>query len=100
MGGLFQQAQKMQKDLKAVQDDLKQRIVSGESGGGMVKVYANGSQEVVKVEIEPEAVDPDDVGMLEDLLLVAIKSSLEKAKELSREEMGRVTGGLDLPGLF
>jgi len=100
MGGLFQQAQKMQKDMKAVQDDLKNRVVGGESGGGMVKVYANGNQEVVKIEIDREAVDPDDVGMLEDLILVAVKTSLEKAKELSREEMGRVTGGLDLPGLF
>ncbi len=100
MSQLFQQAQKMQKDVKAVQEDLKKRTVVGESAGGMVKVYANGQQEVLKVEIDPQAVDPDDLGMLEDLVLVAIKNSLEKSTELSQEEIGRVTGGLNLPGLF
>lgn len=62
LGGLFQQAQKMQKELKAVQEDLKQRTVSGESGSGLVKVYASGAQEVMKIEIDPSAVDPEDTG--------------------------------------
>ncbi|MCA8962762.1 MAG: YbaB/EbfC family nucleoid-associated protein [Planctomycetes bacterium] len=100
MGGLFQQAQRMQKELRDVQDDLKKRIVVGESAGGMVKVYTTGQQDVKKVEIEPAAVDPDDLGMLEDLLLVAINASLEKSKQLARDETQRVTGGIDLPGLF
>ena len=100
MGQLFQQAQKMQRELKQVQDDLKKRTVVGEAGGGMVKAYVNGQQDVLKIEIDREAVDPEDLGMLEDLLLVALKNGLEKSRELSKTEMGRVTGGLNLPGLF
>ena len=100
MGQLFQQAQKMQREMKQVQDDLKKRTVVGEAGGGMVKAYVNGQQDVLKIEIDREAVDPEDLGMLEDLLLVALKNGLEKSRELSKTEMGRVTGGLNLPGLF
>ena len=99
LGGLFQQAQKMQKELKAVQEDRKQRTVLGESGSGLVKVYANGQQEVLKIEIDPKVVDPDDVEMLEDLLLVAVGQALEKAKELSDQETSRVTGGMSFPGM-
>ncbi|MBT6453517.1 MAG: YbaB/EbfC family nucleoid-associated protein [Planctomycetes bacterium] len=99
LGGLFQQAQKMQKELKAVQEDLKQRTVLGESGSGLVKVYANGQQEVLKVEIDPKVVDPEDAEMLEDLLLVAVGQALEKAKELSDQETSRVTGGMSFPGM-
>jgi DNA-binding YbaB/EbfC family protein len=99
LGGLFQQAQKMQKELKAVQEDLKQRTVLGESGSGLVKVYANGQQEVLKVEIDPKVVDPEDTEMLEDLVLVAVGQALEKAKELSDQETSRVTGGMSFPGM-
>ena len=89
LGGLFQQAQKMQKELKAVQEDLKQRTVLGESGSGLVKVYANGQQEVLKVEIDPKVVDPQDIEMLEDLLLVAVGQA-------PGESQGTV-GSRDLP---
>jgi DNA-binding YbaB/EbfC family protein len=99
LGGLFQQAQKMQKELKAVQEDLKQRTVLGESGSGLIKVYARGPQEVLKVEIDPEVVDPEDIEMLEDLVLVAVQQALEKAKELSDQETSRVTGGMSFPGM-
>ena len=99
LGGLFQQAQKMQKELKAVQEDLKQRTVVGESGSGLVKVYANGQQEVLKVEIDPEAIDPDDADLLEDLILVAVQQALEKAKELTDQETSRITGGMNFPGM-
>lgn len=100
MGDLMQSAQEMQKKIRQVQIELKKRVVQGEAGGGMVKVFVNGQQEVVKLEIDKEAVDPDDVGMLEDLILVAVQNGLEKAKELSKEEMGKATGGLNIPGLF
>ena len=100
LGGLFQQAQKMQKELKAVQEDLKQRTVVGESGSGLVKVYANGQQEVMKIEIDPSAIDPDDADLLEDLVLVAVQQALEKAKELSDQETSRVTGGMSFPGML
>ncbi len=100
MGNLMQQAQKMQREMRQVQEDLKKRTVMGDAGGGMVKVYVNGAQDVLKIEVDPEVVDPEDVGMLEDLLLVAVKNGIEKAKELSKAEMSRVTGGLPMPGLF
>ncbi|MEC9476048.1 MAG: YbaB/EbfC family nucleoid-associated protein [Planctomycetota bacterium] len=99
LGGLFQQAQKMQKELKAVQEDLKQRTVVGESGSGLVKVFVNGQQEVLKVEIDPDAIDPDDADLLEDLVLVAVQQALEKAKELSDQETSRITGGMSFPGM-
>ncbi|MGE3163747.1 MAG: YbaB/EbfC family nucleoid-associated protein [Planctomycetota bacterium] len=100
MGDLMQRAQEMQRKMKQVQADLKKRTVQGDAGGGMVKVFVNGQQEVLKIEIDPEVVDPKDVGMLEDLVLVAVKTAVEKSQELSREEMSRVTGGISLPGLF
>jgi DNA-binding YbaB/EbfC family protein len=98
LGGLFQHAQKLQRELRQLKDDLRKRTVLGESGGGMVKAYVNGQQELLKVEIDREAVDPEDVGMLEDLVLVAVQEGLRKAKELSDQETARVTGGLNLPG--
>ncbi|HIA26936.1 MAG TPA: YbaB/EbfC family nucleoid-associated protein [Planctomycetes bacterium] len=100
LGGLFNQAQKMQKELRDLQDELKDRVVVGESGGGMVKVYANGIQEVVKVEIDAAAVDPDDTEMLEDLVQVATQAALEKSRQLQQEETNRITGGISLPGMM
>ena len=100
MSQLLQHAQKMQKEMRTIQDELKKRNVVGEAGGGMVKVYVNGQQQVLKVEIEKEAVDPEEVGMLEDLILMAVKSGIEKSQELSRNEMAKVTGGMQLPGMF
>lgn len=99
MAGMMQQVQKFQRDLKQVQDDLKKRTVVGESAAGMVKAYANGQQEILKVEIDPEAIDPSDLGMLEDLVCAAVRNCISKSKELAQEEMGRVTGGLNIPGL-
>ena len=100
MSGLFQQAQKMQRDLRTLKEDLRKRTGSGEAGGGMVKGFVNGQQEVLKIELDPSTVDPDDVDMLEDLILVAVKEGIKKSKELEEEEMSRVTGGLNLPGMF
>lgn len=100
MSNLLQQAQKMQREMRQVQEDLKKRTVMGDAGGGMVKVYVNGAQDVLRIEVDPEVVDPEDVGMLEDLLLVAVRNGIEKAKDLSKTEMSRVTGGLPMPGMF
>lgn len=100
LGGLFQHAQKMQRELRTLQEELKKKTVAGEAGGGMVKAFVNGQQELLKVEIDPSAVDPDDVGMIEDLVLVAVQEGLKKAKELSDQETSRITGGMNLPGLF
>jgi len=100
MGDLVRQAQKMQHKMAEVQQGLKERVVEGTAGGGMVSVLVNGAQEVVAVKIDPQVVDPDDVAMLEDLILAAARQGLKKAHELAQEEMGKVTGGISLPGLM
>ena len=100
IGDLMKQAQRMPKDLSRVQDDLKERVVEGTAGGEMVKVLVNGASEIVAVKLAKEVVDPDDLEMLEDLILAAANQGIKKSKELAQSEMGKVTGGLDLPGLF
>ena len=100
MGDLMKSAQKMQKDMARIQEELKTRIVEGDAGGGMVRVQVNGGQEVVAVKIDPSVVDPDDVEMLEDLVIAAVREGMRKAHELSQREMGKLTGGLNLPGMF
>jgi DNA-binding YbaB/EbfC family protein len=97
LGGLMKQAQKMQADLKKVQDDLKDRIVEGKAGGDAVVAYANGNQELVQLKIDPDAVDPDDIEELEDLVVAAVRAAMDEAKKMYEEETGRITGGLNLP---
>ena len=99
-GGLMKQAQKMQKDMERIKTALEEMVVEASSGGGVVTVHANGSREVLAVKIKPEAVDPDDVEMLEDLVQSAVNAALKKSQELSDREMAKVTGGLNLPGMF
>lgn len=93
------QAQKMQKQMDDLQNDLKERIVEASSGGGMVTVHANGKQEILSIKIDPEVVDPKDVQMLEDLILSAVSQALKKSQELYQTEMGKLTGGMNIPGL-
>jgi len=100
MGDLVRQAQKMQQRLSEVQQGLKDRIVEGTSGGNMVRVLVNGKQEIVAVKIDPSVVDPGDVPMLEDLVLAAARAGLKKAHDLAHDEMGKVTGGVPVPGMF
>ncbi len=96
-----QMQQKMQADLAAVQEELEGATVEGVSGGGAVQVVMTGQQEISSIKISKEVVDPEDVEMLEDLVLVAVKDALEKSRALSAERMGRLTAGLNLPpGLF
>ena len=97
MGQVMKQAQQMMKQREKVLEDLKQRVVSAGAGGGMVTAYANGVQELVKLELAAEVVDPDDREMLEDLVVAAVNEAMRKAKELSEREMGKLTGGI--PGL-
>jgi len=99
MGGILRQAQKMQKEMAKAQESLKERVVEGTAGGGVVKVHVNCAQEVLSFKLDPEAVDPEDVEMLEDLLLAATAQAMKKAADIKEEEMGRITGGLGLPGL-
>jgi len=100
MNKMMKQMQKMQASLAKLQEELGEKVVEASSGGGAVKVKANGRQEVLEIKIEPEAVDPDDIEMLEDLVLAAVNEALKKAQEMVNEEMGKITGGLNLPGLL
>jgi len=100
MQKLMQQAQKMQANVTRVQEGLKEMQVEGVSGGGMVRVLANGAQEIVGISIDPQVIDPDDAEMLEDLVLAAMREAQNAARELAAQEMGKVTGGMGMPGLF
>jgi hypothetical protein len=96
---LMRQAQQLQAKLAKVQEELRNETIEASSGGGAVTVVVNGHNEVQSVKIDPSAVDPDDVEMLEDLVLAAINEGIEKSKELASQRMGAMTGGLKIPGL-
>jgi hypothetical protein len=100
MQGMLKQAQKMQADLQKVQEEAKELVAEGSSGGGMVKVEANGKHEVVSVIIDKQCVDPEDVEMLQDLIKAATNEAMRSVSEKVEEKMGQVTGGMNLPGLF
>lgn len=99
MSSLLKQAQEMQRRLQDAQRTLGERILEGSSGGGAVKAYVNGNQELQAVKIQRPAVDPDDVETLEDLVTAAVRQALQAAKELRDREMNKVTGGMNLPGM-
>jgi DNA-binding YbaB/EbfC family protein len=99
LGSIMKQAQKMQAQIAKIQEELAQKTVEASAGGGMVSVVANGKQEIVSIKIEPEVVDPKDVEMLQDLVVAAVNEALRKAQEMVAEEMSKVTGGLQIPGL-
>jgi DNA-binding YbaB/EbfC family protein len=103
MGNILKQAQQFQAKMAKLQEELGDRTVESSAGGGMVTVVVNGRQEVISMNIEPEVVDPDDVEMLQDLIIAAINDGLNKAKDMVNEEMGKLTKGMNLPnipGLF
>lgn len=101
MGNLMKQAQKMQKDMEKLQAELQERSVEVTAGGGAITVVVTGKKEVKEITIKPEVVDPDDVEMLQDLILAAVNEALRKADDMVNSEMGKITGGLGgLPGLF
>ena len=99
MGNMMKQAQQLQSKMMKLQEELAEKSVESSSGGGMVKVTANGRQQILSIQIEKEVVDPDDVEMLQDLVLAAINDALAKAQEMVSSEMGKLTGGLNIPGL-
>lgn len=98
MNNMMKQMQKMQKKMAEAQEQLKEEVVEGTAGGGVVSVKCNGHKEVLEVQIKQEAVDPDDVEMLQDLVLAAINEALKKADELANARMGQFTKGLNIPG--
>ncbi|MGB2928347.1 MAG: YbaB/EbfC family nucleoid-associated protein [Desulfobacterales bacterium] len=100
MGKMMKQAQQLQSKMLKLQEEMADKTVETTSGGGMVKVVANGRQQVLSIQIEKEVVDPDDVEMLQDLILAAINDALIKSQEMATEEMSKLTGGLNIPGLM
>ena len=100
LAGLMKQAQQMQKQMQQLQEELDEREVEASSGGGVVTVVVSGKKVIKSIIIKPEAVDPDDIEMLQDLVLSAINEALRKAEEMVQGEMGKITGGLNMGGLF
>ena len=96
---MVQQAQKAQQELVRVQDELGSVVIDGSAGGGVVKAVVTGKQELVSVTIDPSAVDPDDVDMLQDLIVAAVNDALGNSRRVAEERMSAVTGGLQIPGL-
>jgi len=99
MGNLMKQAQQMQQKMLKLQEEIGKKTLDASVGGGMVTVTVNGKSEVLRIKIEPQVVDPDDVEMLEDLILAGVNEALRKAQEMVSEEMSKLTGGLRIPGL-
>jgi nucleoid-associated protein EbfC len=100
MGNMMKQAQKLQAKMQRMQEELATKTVETSAGGGMISVVANGAQQIVAIKIEKEVVDPDDVEMLEDLVLAAVNDALAKSQEMVSAEMGKLTGGMKIPGLM
>lgn len=100
MGNMMKQAQKLQANMAKLQEELALKTVEATAGGGMIKVMANGKQQILSISIEKEVVDPDDVEMLQDLILAAVNDALLKSQEMVSQEMGKLTGGLNIPGLM
>jgi len=102
-GNMMKQAQKLQKQMAEMQEEVASKTVEGSSGGGMVTVVANGNQDIISIKIDPEVVDPEDVELLEDLIVAAIANARDKAKALMDDELGKIMpgglGGLGIPGL-
>ncbi len=99
MQKMMKQAQKMQAQLMKAQEEMNTKEIEGTSGGGMVKVLINGANELQSIKLDPEAVDPDDVEMLEDLIIAAFTNAQEQVKQLNDSAYGSITGGMNIPGL-
>ena len=100
MGAMMKQAQKMQAELAKAQDEIKDMEYEATAGGGMVKVVANGDMTVDSIVIDPEAVDPEDVEMLQDMVAAAVNEALRGVSEISSQRLNAATGGLNIPGLM
>lgn len=99
MGQLMKQAQQFQSKMAKLQEELADQTVEASAGGGMVTVVVNGRQEVLSIQIDPEVIDPDDPEMLQDLVMAAVNDGLSRAKDMMNEEVGKLTKGLNIPGL-
>lgn len=100
INNLLKQAQKMQQEMTKAQEELKDKTVEITAGGGAIKVVASGRKEVKEIVIDPEVVNKEDVEMLQDLIMAAVNEALRKAEEMAAEELSKLTGGMNLPGMF
>jgi len=100
MNNMLKQAQKMQQQMESMQGDIENRIIEVSAGGGAVTITMSGKKEVKSIKISPDIVDPDDVEMLEDIIMAAVNEAVLKADKMLADEMGKITGGISLPGLF
>lgn len=100
MNNILKQAQKLQKQIEDLREEIEKRTVEASSGGGAVTAVVTGKKEIVDIKINKEVVDPDDVEMLQDLIIAALNEALSKAGEMMEQEMAKVTGGFNVPGLF
>lgn len=99
LGDIMREAQRLQTEMAKLQEEVKKKNVEASSGGGMVTVVANGGGEIVSIKIDKEVVNPEDIEMLEDLIIAAVNEALRRAQEMMNAEMTKLTGGLQLPGL-
>ena len=100
MNAMLRQAQKMQEDMAALQAELEEREYDVSAGGGMVQVKINGKREILSIDVNPDIVDPDDVEMLQDILVAAVNEAIKRVDSTTETEMQKITGGLGMPGLF
>lgn len=100
MNQMMKQVKKMQEQMMKAQEELGTKTIEGSAGGGVVTVSINGHKKLLDIKIKPEAVDPEDIEMLQDLVLTAVNDALGKADELANQDMGKYTGGMKIPGLF
>ena len=100
MQSMLKKVQKMQSEMTKLQEELKEREVEGTAGGEAVKAVVNGNKKLVSLTLSPDAVDPEDVEMLQDLIVTAVNDAMKKVDEMTEKELGKVTGGLKLPGMF
>ena len=98
-GNMMKEAQRLQREMERMQEEIAKKTVDATAGGGMVTVQANGKQELTSIKIDPEVINKDDAQMLEDLVLAACNEALRKSRELMQQELGKLTGGLKIPGL-
>lgn len=99
LGNIMKQAKKMQERMGKLQQELETRTIEAQAGGGMVKVVVNGKFEIVSLQIEKDVVNPDDIEMLQDLVVAAVNEGIRKSQEMASEEMAKITGGLKIPGM-
>jgi hypothetical protein len=99
IGNIMKQAQQMQRRMAEMQEELENKQVEASAGGGMVTAVVNGKQQLLELKIEPTAVDPEDVEMLQDLVTAAVNEAIKQSQQMAQDEMSKITGGMNIPGL-